>query len=723
MSLNIQNTRVTFKYSTISGETPTIAPSLDHSDGAWTPTDLYVGEFFLNAVDDTMWVRTLNGIIPLTSGTTTIDISAYVNKTGDTMTGPLNGTIFSGETFYGDNINGTIFSGGTFYGDGSNLTGITSNFNGGTVTGDTTFTGQVDLCGAGVTLDTIEVCSGSTLQIIGDAEVNGTLTTTNDLTVGGIIYGDGSGITNLPSLSGVTLDQVLLQGDTSTNGNITLVNGVFTGDGSGLTNLSATGLTKTLDEVLTDGNSTGNNWIDVSENGTGYGLYSGTYGSDLNLINFKNDRLLLYSWNGVDGKSQVTLWRDGNVDIQGGDTLSLDGTNSVLLQSTAGDIQFDVFSAITVNSPSPTFRGIEYTTDYSGTFTDRSLVDKEYVDNAISGATPSLSEVLLVGNSTDGSNIVLGYDKITSAFGDPYSIFHSEGQWNIEANETDREGRFILRPGFADTELYNRQYVGSDYTQGKLLIDNNKTQLGTSVVNGGIDEANGILGIIGGDYPTIDLGVNDVDGNSANIHLEGNYIEVIGTDAIGPGFRGMEYNNDYSANYTNRSLVDKEYVDNASLPLSGSLTVTVSPTASTSNFNGYRIIGKSSTDNKELDFQHYIPKRSTLYVPLGILPGTFVLATVPLSDPNRDFFEFRYSARKSTTPFGREVGTITAFYDGYTDTIEFSRTGPISVGDVSGLDLNVIKTGTTLQLTADLTGSSDWDFIVHTTAYQSGFLE
>jgi len=196
-----------------------------------------------------MWIRTLNGIVPITSGTSSIAISTYVNKTGDTMTGDLNlpslsaSTSVTSPTFYG-----TTFSGGTYYGDGSNLTGIVANWNGGTVTGDTTFTGQVDLCGAGVTIDTLEVCSGSTLQIIGDTQVNGTLTTTNDLTVGGIIYGDGSGITGIPSLSAITLDEVLIQGDTSVNGdinlingNITLTNGIFYGDGSGLTNIPTNG--------------------------------------------------------------------------------------------------------------------------------------------------------------------------------------------------------------------------------------------------------------------------------------------------------------------------------------------------------------------------------------------------------------------------------------------------------------------------------------------------
>jgi hypothetical protein len=171
MARKNQNARIQFKYSTISGSTPTIAPSNDHTDGSWNATDLYVGEFFLNAAEDTMWVRTLNGIVPITSGTTSINISQYVNKSGDTMTGTLNGTTFNADTFNGD-----VFSGGTFYGDGSNLTGITSNgiFTGGTVNGDTEFTADVQFSGANVTLPTI---NGDT-QIVGDLNVTGAVSAT-----------------------------------------------------------------------------------------------------------------------------------------------------------------------------------------------------------------------------------------------------------------------------------------------------------------------------------------------------------------------------------------------------------------------------------------------------------------------------------------------------------------------------------------------------------------
>jgi hypothetical protein len=203
MSRKNQNARIQFKYSTIGGTQPTIAPSMDHTDGTWSPTDLYVGEFFLNAVDDTMWVRTLTGIIPLTSGTSSVDISTFVNKTGDTMTGELVLPTMSATTgIYSPYIYSDVYSGGTYYGDGSNLTNIPyTTFTGGTVNGYTTFTNGVDFTSASVSANTIDTAGGLNF-------INGDVSVGNNLDVIGAVtattyYGDGSNLTGL-NISGFT---------------------------------------------------------------------------------------------------------------------------------------------------------------------------------------------------------------------------------------------------------------------------------------------------------------------------------------------------------------------------------------------------------------------------------------------------------------------------------------------------------------------------------------
>lgn len=199
MPLNIQNSRLEIKYSTITGATPSIAPSQDHTDGTWTPDDIYVGEFYLNAIDDQLWIRTLNGIIPIMSGTgsTASPIWTFVNKTGDTMTGDLILPGLSFSTATGSTIIAGTFgsSASVYYGDGSHLTGITSNWNGGTVSGTSSFTGVLNLSTAQVTLNEITT---SGLDINGNLNVNGNIQST-----GGIFQGDGSGLYNIPGIDSV----------------------------------------------------------------------------------------------------------------------------------------------------------------------------------------------------------------------------------------------------------------------------------------------------------------------------------------------------------------------------------------------------------------------------------------------------------------------------------------------------------------------------------------
>lgn len=50
-----QYSRVVHKRTQISGATPTIGPSDDHTDGSWVNTDIYPGEFFLDMGGQVGW--------------------------------------------------------------------------------------------------------------------------------------------------------------------------------------------------------------------------------------------------------------------------------------------------------------------------------------------------------------------------------------------------------------------------------------------------------------------------------------------------------------------------------------------------------------------------------------------------------------------------------------------------------------------------------------------
>ena len=53
-----------------SGAVFNVPTSNDHTDETWLATDLYVGEFGVNVTDDKVYVRTSNGIIPVSTGST-----------------------------------------------------------------------------------------------------------------------------------------------------------------------------------------------------------------------------------------------------------------------------------------------------------------------------------------------------------------------------------------------------------------------------------------------------------------------------------------------------------------------------------------------------------------------------------------------------------------------------------------------------------------------------
>jgi len=70
MSKIEQYSRIINHAISTSGAVFTVPTSNDHTDETWLATDLYVGEFGVNVTDDKVYVRTSNGIIPLSTGAT-----------------------------------------------------------------------------------------------------------------------------------------------------------------------------------------------------------------------------------------------------------------------------------------------------------------------------------------------------------------------------------------------------------------------------------------------------------------------------------------------------------------------------------------------------------------------------------------------------------------------------------------------------------------------------
>jgi hypothetical protein len=568
MSLNIQNSRIQHKFSTISGETPTIAPSTDHTDGTWTPTDLYVGEIMFNVVDDNAWFRSLNGIIPLTSGATYI--STYLNLTGGTMLGPIYGptisaTTISGATIYSPNFNGT------FIGDGSGLTGITSTtFTGGTVNGETIFTNNVDFCSASVSASTITGCGGE-LDIFGNINVigavsattfhgdgsnlinlpyfsavtldnvlsegststDGEITLTNgDITLtNGVFYGDGSGLTNLPPSNIPTLDDVLQSGNTSTNGDILLTNGdiilgtgTFYGDGSGLTGITASGTSETLEEVLTNGNSTGANDIIVDEgqainhglsNDLGIVFTADNVFTDLKKTQIKGESNGGYGIVGVDnslGIETIVRLQTRTSDGYGADIFMIQGDNNITMvtQDNIGEFaQFDITPGVMVVSNPSNINGrpgLEYDADYSATFNNRTLVDREYVDNKfLNGLTDTdgTRTDIVRANINDGTGI------FSEAGGEGSKVEVSDANVIIQSQINGYTGTSVVdselitnttesgTPGVLGyTKIEDGLYLQSKqttYTEDTGYGSDDKLRINEYIINKYIDQYSGTL--------------------------------------------------------------------------------------------------------------------------------------------------------------------------------------------------------------------------------------
>ncbi len=159
-------------------------------------------------------------------------------------------------------------------------------------------------------------------------------------------------------------------------------------------------------------------------------------------------------------------------------------------------------------------RGIEYFADYSADYSDRSLVDKEYVDNAITSSTLSFDNGLVNNVGT----VELG--------------------GSLTKNTT------------IDLATFDLQF---DATDGYFKTTDDRTEFA-----------------YGDSYFTaenVGFEIEAADSNEiANLYMRNNLFEISGytsTSAINPNFHGATYGDDYSTYFVDRSLVDKEYVDNA----------------------------------------------------------------------------------------------------------------------------------------------------------------
>jgi len=255
------------------------------------------------------------------------------------------------------------------------------------------------------------------------------------------------------------------------------------------------------------GKSNGNNVSLVDGNGT-------TYNSSTNSVDLGGS----LSSNAVINGGNTYSMRLGGSGSQQLTTMFVSASNlislfcgSVLNISPTDANFFDL---------SPNKNGIVYGADYSATFVNRSLIDKEYVDTFLqngSGTVINGGNKVNLGGDLSSSAVFGGLNAHQVAFGVPGS----------------RVTNYSAR---ANTLLFNEFDDGTRSTQmsfsaaGSYITssDNNNLTLGTASTR------------------------FIISNTSDTFFFDGNTVK-----------KGIQYAADYSNSFTNESLVTKRYVDNS----------------------------------------------------------------------------------------------------------------------------------------------------------------
>lgn len=323
--------------------------------------------------------------------------------------------------------------------------------------------------------------------------------------------------------------------------------------------------------------------------------------------------------------TDVTINTEGSVSLRS-EIVGLDSYAELLLtEGFFAQLSFtDIAntSSFNIGTVSNTFtdginlKGIEYAGNYEGNFTAKSLVTKQYVDAQV-GASDTLQEVMDNGSTWTGSGAVtMQSDGLSGGFifRDDDALFYSEilietvlGVQLIHFDGTNTNKLVVDQTQNVFIDAINQVgivYGGNYDTLGTLddnwipsyravkayadsvagtstlqeVMDNGSTasltdtDISMSVTDSGFSGANITLTstnttfgftnemILLPSAGSVELRSGDGVGNqSFEIYADGT--DAVFTDSINS--KGIVYADDYSANFTAHSLVDKAYVDGA----------------------------------------------------------------------------------------------------------------------------------------------------------------
>ena len=290
---------------------------------------------------------------------------------------------------------------------------------------------------------------------------------------------------------------------------------------------ASNGLTKVDDDIQLGGVLTSDVFIDGDPLST-YGFYIGAF-------NYPVKKAELVA--GVDYNlyGSLQLWEDKSqlIHYQSG------GSSNVVCDSVGVSLNSDYYNlVIGQDTPNSTYfrdnrtganqSGIEYFADYSTNYTLRSLIDKGYLDARIAGITPITASN---GLTKVGDDIQWG--------GPLTDNIDINGYYGLDiGSQTIPLHHFNFAAGLGD---YSRTSIFQLF-EGVVLMAHNTSTVSNYFT---ADDSGAKMGSLFSEFR--------IGGNTPN--------SVVFEDArTGTNSRGIEYFSNYSANYTNRSLVDKEYV-------------------------------------------------------------------------------------------------------------------------------------------------------------------
>jgi hypothetical protein len=347
---------------------------------------------------------------------------------------------------------------------------------------------------------------GSTFDVTGITDVQTTGGTFDNAT-GDITFTQNNGSTFTVDLSALDLNDTVVTGATE-------IDGIVYFD----TNDSASAFTADLTSLITNGNGTTANGTSVDLGGNltsdvfidglsgSSSMHLGSYGPDKQLSTFSvgaNNGITLFNYENNIITSSLGLTDSGAAiasDVISGTTTVVGGNLQLIAGSGSGN-------TATVTTPGP--GALKYAADYSANFTDRSLVDKAYVDGEI--AALDAADTFVTGFTYDNANTltisrnegeadltvnISTFTGVTISTLDANSIVYTDGSGKLTTEgtfsydagtDTMTVGNITVQNGSGSTATFGQggvtigsNGIGDLTVQGDLIVLGTTTTISTT---------------------------------------------------------------------------------------------------------------------------------------------------------------------------------------------------------------------------------------------------